>query len=79
MIPPVLLSILELLQNDGKISENITLPFAIARAELLGACKRSSILVISLGKNKTIICANSFEVFKYSNSFFLLISKEVQL
>ena len=79
MIPPVLLSILELLQNDGKISEKITLPFAIARAELLEACKRSSILVISLGKSKTIICANSFEVFKYSNSFFLLISKEVQL
>ena len=67
MIPPVLLSILELLQNDGKNIEKITLPFAIARAELLGACKRSSSLVISLRKNKTIICANSFEVFKYSN------------
>ena len=63
MIPPVLLSILELLQNDGKNIEKITLPFAIARAELLGACKRSSSLVISLRKNKTIICANSFEVF----------------
>ena len=47
--------------------KKITLPFTIATAELLGACKRSSILVISLGKNKTIICANSFEVFKYSN------------
>ena len=43
MIPPVLLSILELLQNDGKNSEKITLPFAIARADPLGACKRSSI------------------------------------
>lgn len=47
--------------------KKITLPFTIATAELLRACKRSSILVISLGKNKTIICANSFEVFKYSN------------
>ena len=62
-----------------RLVKKITLPFAIARPELLGACKRSSILVISLGKSKTIICANSFEVFKYSNSFFLLISKEVQL
>ena len=79
MIPPVLLSILELLQNDGKNREKITLHFAIAIAELLGACKRSSILVISLGKKKTIICANSFEVFKCSNLFFLLISKEVDL
>ena len=62
-----------------RLVKKITLLFAIARAELLGACKRSSILVISLGKNKTIICANSFEVFKYSNQFFLLIVKEVDL
>ena len=47
-----------------RLVKKITLPFAIARPELLGACKRSSILVISLGKKKTIICANSFEVFK---------------
>ena len=79
MIPPILLSILELLQNDGKNIEKITLHFAIAIAELLGACKRSSILVISLGKNKTIICANWFKVFKYSNQFFLLIVKELDL
>ena len=49
--------------------KKFALPFAIATPDLLGACKRSSItiLVISLGKNKTIICSNSFEVFKYSN------------
>ena len=50
-----------------RLVKKITLPFAIARAELLGTCKRSSILVISLGKKKTIICANSFEVFKCLN------------
>ena len=42
-----------------RLVKKITLLFAIARAELLGACKRSSILIISSGKNKTIICANS--------------------
>ena len=47
--------------------KQFALLFAIATPDLLGACKRSSILVISLGKNKTIICSNSFEVFKYSN------------
>jgi len=59
--------------------KKFALPFAIATAELLGTCKISSILVISLGKKKTIICANLCEVFKYLNYFFLLISKEVDL
>lgn len=62
-----------------RLVKKVTMPFAIARAEFLGACKRSSILVISLGKDKTIICANWFKVFKYSNQFFLLIVKEVDL
>ena len=70
MIPPVLLSILELLQNDGKISENITLPFAIAGAELLGACKRSSILVISLGKIKPSYVRIGLKFLSIQTSFF---------
>ena len=35
-----------------RLVKKFTLPFAIARVELLGVCKRSSILVISLGSEK---------------------------
>ena len=50
-----------------RLVKKVTMPFAIARAELLGACKRSSILIISSGKIKPSYVQIRYEVFKYLN------------